>query len=200
MKKPIGIIIFGIVNIILGIIPTTFLIFESMRSSFFLTVIFLFTFAGWVTDNEFVCFLDWFLQTIMERGSVIIMYVVSLFLFWSGIAMIRRKSYSRKLFLFSACLLFLLWLILVTSSIIDFYLYPKGIFIMSGLRIPLIITLALLIYPLLFIKYSMDSRIKEYFNDANIRIPLKLICLAVVIILIIIFIPVFQYFHLPFHR
>lgn len=191
MKKPIGIIIFGIVNIILGILPTAVLIFESTRSFFFIIFIFLFTFAGWVTDNEPAGFLDWFLLTIMGRGSLIIMYITSLFIFWSGIAMIRRKSYSRKLFLFSACLLFLLWLILVTSSIIDFYLYPEGIFVMSGLRMPLIITLVLLIYLLLFIKYSMDPRIKEYFNDKNIKFPLKRIGLVALIILIIIFIPIF---------
>jgi hypothetical protein len=199
MKKPIGITIFGIINIVLGIIPTTFLIFESIRSSFFITVVFLFTFAGWVTDNEFVCFLDWFLQTIMERGSLIILYITSLFLFWSGITMIRRKSYSRKLSLFSMYLLFLSWLVFITSSIIDSYLYLKLIFDISAFWILLVITLGLLVYVLLFTRYSMNPKIKEYFNDANIKFPLKRIYLVVVIILIIIFIPILQYLHLFSH-
>lgn len=191
MKNTIAITIFGIVNIVLGITPTVFLIFESIRSSFFMTAIFLFTFAGWVTDNEFTCFLDWFLQTIMERGCLIILYIFSLFLFWSGLAMIRRKPYSRKLSLVSIYLLFLSWLIFITSNIIDAYLYLKLSFDINALRILLIITLGLLIYILLFVRYFMNPKIKEYFDDTNIKFPLKRICLLALIISIIIFIPAF---------
>lgn len=191
MKKPIGISIFGIANIILGIIPTVFVSSESIRSSFFLIVVFLFTFAGWVTDNEFVSSGDCFLQTIMWRGCLIILYISSLFLFWSGIAMIRKKSYSRKLSLISLCILFSSWLGFNSTCIIQSYLYDKIVFDINALCMLLIITFSLLIYILLFARYFMNSKIKQYFEDTNIKFPLKRIFMLALIILIIIFIPIF---------
>lgn len=201
MKKPIGITIFGIINIILGIIPTTFLILESIRSSFFLTVIFLFTFAGWVTDNEFVCFLDWFFLTIVWRGSLIILYIFSLFLFCSGLAMIRRKHYCRRLSIISITGLSLSWIVNFTSCILYPYLYRNDrVFDVNAIRISLILSVGLLIYTLLFVRYFMNPRIKEDFADANIKFPLILIYSVAVIILIVIFIPILQYLPLFFRR
>lgn len=189
MKKPLGITIFGIINIVLGIIPTAFLIFESMRSSFFRIGIFLFTFAGWVTESEFACFFDWFLQTILERGSLIILYIFSLFLSWSGFAMMRKKARARKIAILSIFILFLSWSIFHISMLIRSYLYRKITIDIDALQI--IITFSLLIYTLLLARYFMNPKIKEYFNDANKKFPLKRIYLLALIILIIIFIPIF---------
>ena len=194
MKKPIGITIFGIINIVLGIIPTTFLIFESIRSSSFIIMIFLFTFAGWVTDSEFACFFDWFLQTIMERGCLIILYIFSLFLFWSGLAMMRKKRHARKIAIVSIFILFLSWSIFLISTIIRPFLYHKVSLDIDALQVTVVITFSLLIYTLLFVRYFMNPRIKEYFADANIKFPLKRICLLALIILIIIFIPILPVF------
>jgi len=198
MKKPIGVTIFGIINIILGIIPTTFLIFESIRSSSFIIMIFLFTFAGWVTDSEFACFFDWFQQTIIERGCLIILYISSLFLFWSGLAAIRKKPHARKIAIVSILILFLSWTISLLSTIIRPFLYHKVYLDMDALQVEFVITFSLLIYTLLLVRNFMNPRIKEYFNDANIKFSLKLISWIVLIILIIIFIPILQYLHFRF--
>jgi len=199
MKKPVGITIFGIINIVFGIIPTTFLIFESIRSSFFIIFIFLFTFAGWVTDNEFNGFFDWFLQTIIWRGSLIILYIFSTLLFWSGLTVIRKKPYGRKFSVISIVGFSSAWVVFFTSGILRPYLYSNDKnFDVNAIRISLYLLFGLLIYTFLFIRYLKLPKIKEYFDDANKKLSLKLIYLVVAIILIVIFMPALQYIHLFF--
>lgn len=193
MRKPIGLVIFGIINIILGIVPTAFIIFESMRSSSFVFMIFLFIFTSWVTDSEFACFFDWFQQTIVERGGIIILYIFSLLLFWAGLAMIRRKSYARKMAILSIAGLFLSWSIFLLSMPIRSYLYHKISLDMSVLQVEIVFTFSLLIYALLLMRYFMSHKIKEYFNDANLKFSLKLIYWVALIILMIICIPAIKY-------
>lgn len=195
MKMKAGIAIFGIVNIVLGIIPTALIVFGCIRYVFLIIAIFLFIVAGWVTDNEFKGFLDWFLQSIVERGSLIVLYIFSLFLFRSGLAMIRRRPYARKAAIVSIVILFLSWLVPFISALIRTYLcrYHEVAFDINALQVYVVITIGLLIYTLLLVRYLMNPRIKEYFNDTNVRFPLKRIFWAALVLLVIIFFgPVLQ--------
>ena len=175
MKRPAGVTIFGMMNIVLGILPSLFLINLCLRYAFFITVIFLFTFAGWVTDNEFKSFADWFLLTIIDRGSLITLYVFSLFLFWSGLAMFKKKPYSRILAIISISGVVLSWMVSHISSIIHGFLYRNAEFDRVGLWEIFYISLALLIYASLLIKYLIRPEIKEEFNKGNIKYSLKAI-------------------------
>lgn len=184
-KRPLGVTIFGIINIGLGIMPTIFLIMECIRISFFVTVIFLFTFFGWVTDREFKCFGDWFLLTIIERGSLIIFYLFSLLLVISGVTLIKRRLYSRKLTITSTLVIFLSWTINVVSSILHSYLYRGESFNLSptNLIMPGIIFFILFIYFLVSIKYFTRFVIKEQFADTDIKLPFKKMAIVIFILI-----------------
>ncbi|MHB8155014.1 MAG: hypothetical protein ACYDFR_03050 [Candidatus Omnitrophota bacterium] len=190
MKRPAGVTIFGMINIVLGILPSLFLINLCLRYAFFITVIFLFTFAGWVTDNEFKSFADWFLLTIVNRGSLITLYIFSLFL--SGLAMLKKKPYSRRLAIISISGVVLGWMVSHISSIIRGFLYRNAELDSNGSWKIFYISLALLIYAFLLIKYLIRPEIKEEFNKVHIKYSLKTIIfftLLVILTALIIFGP-----------
>jgi hypothetical protein len=182
MKRPTGLTIFGMINVILGISPSLFLISLCLRYSFFATVIYLFTFAGWVTDNEFKSFADWFLLTIVDRGSLIALYIFSLFLFWSGLAMLKNKPYSRKLAIISISGITLSWMVSNISSIIHGLLYQNAEFNIAALWALFYISLALLIYTFLLIKYLKQPAIKEQFNEASFKFTRRGVIFIILVI------------------
>lgn len=188
MKRPVGVTIFGMINIVLGIFPSLFLVNLCLRYTFFITVIFLFTFAGWVTDNKFKSFADWFLLTIVDRGSLITLYIFSLFLFWSGLAMLKMKSYGRRLAIISISGVVLGWTVSHISSIIRGFLYRNAEFDINGLWQIFYISLALLTYAFLLIKYLIRPEIKEEFNKVHIKYSLKTIILFIILVILTILI------------
>lgn len=187
MKRPISLWIFGIINIALGILPSLFLIVICLCHSFLGAAVFLFTFFGWVTDREFKSFMDWFLLGIAVRGCVITLYLFSLLLGWSGLAMFKRKPYSRKLSIISISVIVLSWLGYIILSAIHQYLYRNNSFNVGSLQVPDFIFLCLLIYAFLLIKYFMRPAIKEQLDGKYIKSSLRriiFITLSVLIILV----------------
>jgi len=196
MKRPFGVTIFGVFNIVLGTVPSLFLINLCLHLSFFITVIYLFTFAGWVTDNEFKSFADWFLLTIVERGCLITLYMFSLCLFWSGVAMLKMKPYSRKLSIVSISAIGLSWITTNVSAIIRGFLYRNAEFDINALWKLFLISLALLIYAFLLIKYLKRPEIKEEFDKDQVKYSLKsiiLICSIILLLILIIFGPLIMF-------
>jgi hypothetical protein len=186
MKRPLGVTIFGTINIMLGIYPSIFLIQLFLTSASFINVILLFTFAGWVTDNEFKDFMDWFLLTIMERGFLIIIYIFSLLLLWSGLAMLKKKAYSRKLSIISISVIVLSWIGFSSSGMIHANLYHNVPFNFNSLEIG--ISFGLLSYAILLIQYLNQSAIKVKFDGGGEQFSItKLMLLTLAILIFLIF-------------
>jgi len=190
MRKPIGIKIFGITNIILGISPFLFLSFLCIQQFYLVIFFFLFTFFGWVTDREFKGFWDWFLLSVGERGCIITFCLFSFLLFQSGLAMIKGKSYGRKLAIISVSIIALSWIGYNVLSIIHTHLYGNLSINANLLNSVFLISFGLLIYVFFLIKYLMRPTIKEQFDKEGMEsstVLKRTILTALIILIIVIF-------------
>lgn len=150
-KRPLGITIFGIVNIIIGLV-NLFVLFIP-----FLLFVLLGEGAG--IDIKRFTF------DILDTLAWIILYVSSLCLFWSGIALLRMKKYGRKLAVVASSAVVFSMFIWILSAIISSIVYRKmNLNIESPWHI---IFLSFLLYTILLITYFKDPEIKKYFNTKN---------------------------------
>jgi len=169
MDKRLGVKFFGILNVLIGLG-----ILVNFFSIFFWVVI-----LGWVTEEGFSSILDWFSTVVIYRLGWELLYVFSFCLFWSGISMLRRKSYSRKLAIISSsamCSGGLIWMIpslMYYKGSIDFNSPWNLIFIL------------LLIYTFILVIYLMGSRIKSQFNDQNVKLPFRKLILIILILFLL---------------
>lgn len=119
-------IAFGVSNLSIGSIPSLFLIIDCVKSPIYMWAMFLFTFFGWVTDNPFVSYFDYFMQTIVERGALIISFLSSLFLLSAGIALLRKKLYGVRLSFVSLFTFIISEALLIISIMSKAILHKKG--------------------------------------------------------------------------
>ena len=153
-KRPLGVTIFGIVNIIIGLV-----------NLFVLFIPFLLVLLGEGTNREFYGFIDWFCSVILGVLSWIILYVSSLFLFWSGIFMLKMKNYARKLAIISSSAVISSISIWILSPIITSVIYHK---IDLSIESPWhIIFLSFLLYTILLITYLRNPGIKKLFTPST---------------------------------
>ena len=183
-----GIKIFAVVNICIGLLALGFLIFNCLRYNFFVIMTFLFVFFGWVTDNPFGSAGQWFLLTIVERGSLIALYIFSLYSFWSGIGLLKMNVWSRKWSIFYSFGLVVSFLIFYISGYLYAIVYQKSNYIdYNVLGIYSAILFCLLIYLFSFLRCLFTSIVKEQFNDNNVKFPYNHLIFPGVVILLPIF-------------
>ncbi len=173
MKNPLGITIFGITNIIIGLV-----------NLFVLFIPFLLVFFGAEgASSEFCGFIDWFFSVILGMLSWIVIYISSLFLFWSGISMLKMKNYARKLAILSSSGIISSIFIWILSPIITSIIYHR-----SDLNIDLlghIIIFSFSLYTILLIVYLMNPQVKKQFNDENVKLPFVKLIFIILSLLII---------------
>lgn len=146
--------IFGITNIIIGLV-----------NLFVLFIPFLLVLFGEGIQRDFYGSIDWFCSIILGILSWIILYVSSLCLFWSGIALFRMKKYGRKLAIVSCSTIILSISTWILCPIINSIVYHKmNLTTESSWRI---IFLSFLLYTILLVTYFMDPEIKKHFNTKN---------------------------------
>lgn len=168
-KRNFGLAFFGVANVTIGLF---FLMYFFL--SFFIGVV-----VGLVTDRGFYGSLDWFCRVILDRFSFSVLYIFSFLLFWSGISMLRMKSYSRKVSMVASAVISSSFLVLLLTDIIRSYVYPQlELKFLSlwdaGLLLFFIFTISQIIY-------LNNPEIKKQFNDENVKLPLKIFALICII-------------------
>jgi hypothetical protein len=161
MQLPMILLVFGIVNIIVSLL----FIFVSFTP--FLWIIFF----GQATDRELYGFYDWFSQVILPRITLPTFFVFSFLLFISGIALLKIKSYGRKLTIVSLSILIAIAIIWWGDTYINISLYHN-----TTLNNTLpwgAILVIFLFYSVLQIICLEGDGIKEFFNDGKIKLSFK---------------------------
>ena len=161
-KEKSDIKLFGVINLIFGL---WFLI--AFAPGFFMGVI-----LGWVTDFSFHSAYDKFISLIVGRLLSDIRYIFSFLLLVSGIGMLSMKNYSRKLAIFSNIIIVSTLLLGLLLAIVDILLYPAIIFDPDYFY--LVPFLTFLVYSIFSIMYLTKPKIKEIFNDKNVKLSFKI--------------------------
>jgi len=168
-KEKLGIKIFGIINLIFGL---WFLI--TFAPEFLIGVI-----LNWCADFNFHNIYDNFMPLIIGRLFIDIGYIFCFLLLFSGIGMLSMKNYSRKLAIFSSIAIVLPPSIGLFLTAIDIIRYP-----VVKLDLDLIYVvpfLILLIYSIFLIRYLNKPKIKEIFNDKDVKLSFKIPIIVIVV-------------------
>lgn len=147
-KRPLGITIFGITNVIIS------LIFWAIYFVIFVYAVLI----GLVTDSGFQSPYDWFCGVIIYRLSIATSYVLSFILLQSGIFMLLMKPASRKLAIITS-------IVITIAQISSLPFYPWSIWNL--------IPIAFLFYTILLTIYLNIPDIKKKFNDSNVKLSFK---------------------------
>lgn len=168
INEKTGIKLFGIINVIFG---SWFLI--TFALGFFMGVI-----LGWVTDYSFHNTYDKFISLIVGRLLSDINYVFSFLLFSSGIGMLNMKNDSRKLAIFSIIVVSLTLLLESLLAIVDIMLYQDIIF--EPYYPHVVPFLIFLVYSIFLIIYLTKPKIKEIFNDKDVKLSLRVPIIVII--------------------
>lgn len=168
-KEKLGIKIFGIINLTFGLgLLVTFSL------GFFMGVI-----LGWVTDFGFHDAYDKFISLIVGRLLSDIRYIFSFLLLFSGIGMLSMKNYSRKLAIFSIIVIISTLLLGLLLAVVDIIFYPDIIFEPDYFYV--VPFLIFLIYSIFLIRYLNKPKIKEIFNDKDVKLSFKIPIIVIIV-------------------
>ena len=167
-KEKSDIELFGLMNLIFGAgLLITF------APEFLIGVI-----LNWLADFSLHNIYNNFMAFVIGRLFIDIGYVFSFLLLFSGVSMLSIKNYSRKLAIFSSIVIVLLsaiWLFLVALNTLR-YPYLKShldpIYV-----VPFVI---ILIYSIFLIRYLTKPKIKEIFNDKDVKLSFKIPIIVII--------------------
>lgn len=169
IKRPLGIKIFGIGNIIFSSI---FLFTYSIY--FLFTVVF-----GWLSDRELYGIIEWIDLAIINRLDISVVFIFSFLLFKSGIGLVTKNLKARKLAKISSIIIASASLLGIVTSIIVQLIYPdKKQF---GLNSWVYFEFLFIIYSFLLTSYLNFPSITQLFNDQNLKISFIRPILVVII-------------------
>jgi len=167
-KEKLGIKIFGIMNLIFGL---WFLI--NFAPEFFIGVI-----LNWLADFNLHNIHDNFMAFVIGRLLIDIGYVFSFLLLVSGIGILNMKKYSRKLAIFSSIIIVLPPTLGLFLTALDVMRYPD---IKLNLDFVYVVPLlSFLVYFVFLMRYLNKPKIKEIFNDKNVKLSFKIPIIVIV--------------------
>jgi len=168
-KEKSGIKIFGVINLIFG-----FWLLITFAQEFLVGVI-----LNWLTDFSLHNLCDNFITLVIGRLFRDISYIFSFLLLCSGIGMLSMKNDSRKLAIFSSII------IALPPSIGSFLVAIYNMFHPdTRLNIdPIYVVpfLILLIYSIFLIRYLNKPKIKEIFNDKDVKLSFKIPIIVIIV-------------------
>ncbi len=155
-KRSVGVTVFGMINLITGLIITVSLF------PIFLAMLF-----GFGEGR-----LDWIGHCLIKISSILFYIPCGPLLFWSGLALLRRKAYSRKLIIVWASVITLVIigsnLIIFSYSLLDYIRHGETISIRNFIEFfgqsPFYFLLGIFTYAILLIIFFTRPKVKEQFR------------------------------------
>jgi len=167
-----GIKVISVMNILIGLLYIIAWVFPFLAAVIFC----------WVTDMKIENYWHWFSLYILDRFAIAVIFVPSFLLLKSGFLLLHSDMRARKLSIISSSYIVFGELLSILSAIIK--KQASGLIELDFFNVGSVSLFVVLFYLILSIVYLTDPRVKDKFDDVNVKLDLRKLILIIIIVFI----------------